>query len=72
MFITATISQDMMSQDAHALTDDASSVTGSSIAYSQADRLHRAPGAFGTEYKAARHDDDTRSQASLSTQITDF
>lgn len=60
-----------MSQDPHALTDDASSVAGS-IAFSQADRLGRNPGEFRGDYKSMAQDDDARSQASLSTQITDF
>lgn len=62
----ATISQDLMSQDPRGIDD------ASSIAFSQADRLRRAPSAFGSEYKAMAQDDDTRSQVSLSTQITDF
>lgn len=69
--LSATISQDLMSQDPHALTDDASSVSGS-IAFSQADRLRRPPGQFANDYKSIPQDDDARSQVSLSTQITDF
>ena len=60
-----------MSQDPHALTDDASSIAGS-VAFSQADRLRRNPENFGTTYKSLPPDDDARSQVSLSTQITDF
>jgi len=70
-YASSTISQDLMSQDPHALTDDASSVAGS-IAFSQADRLGRNPGEFRGDYKSMAQDDDARSQVSLSTQITDF
>ncbi|KAL7005337.1 ATP-dependent RNA helicase [Cystobasidiomycetes sp. EMM_F5] len=65
-YASSTISQDLMSQDPRGIDD------ASSIAFSQADRLRRAPSAFGSEYKAMAQDDDTRSQVSLSTQITDF
>lgn len=69
---SATISQDLMSQDPNALADDTSSIAGS-IAFSQADRIRRAPvGHFGSDYKSVNQDDDARSQVSLSTQITDF
>lgn len=67
---SATISQDLMSQDP-AMADDASSIAGS-IAFSQADRLGRGLGQYNADYKSIPQDDDARSQVSLSTQITDF
>ncbi|KAK4697556.1 regulator of nonsense transcripts 1, partial [Phenoliferia sp. Uapishka_3] len=82
-YASSTFSQDLLSHDSQSVRDDASSVAdgaGSSIAYSQADRLRRASislsddvSSFDYKSQDGRDDDDTRSTFSTSQSgVTDF
>lgn len=84
-YASSTFSQDLLSSDSQSVRDDASSIAGggvggSSIAYSQADRIRRAslslsdaPSSFLQDGSNWRDDDDARSSYTTSQAgMTDY
>jgi hypothetical protein len=75
-YAPSTVSQDFMTQEAQSLRDDASSIAGSSVSYSQADRLERRlSGSLSvvSDYKSQDlRDDDARTEYSAASTMTDY